>query len=143
MEINIAVLFEGKALEALRFYEDIFGVKANNIVFYSGEHTRGGKTYPSMQRGLDGKIRNATLQVGNIKLRFMDFPEKYVDMQGEKIVPMLIDTPEKIVEYYERLTKDCLETLVPLTQTPFSDAHAVVRDKFGLLWALDGGYKFL
>ncbi|MDR3217199.1 MAG: VOC family protein [Clostridiaceae bacterium] len=142
MEINIAILLNGKAWEAVCFYEKVFGVKAKDVIYYGGENTRGGRSYPNMQICGSGKIRLATLCVGNAKLRIIDFPEDTAGFPSEKLAPVIIDTAENISEYYKKLLQDCREITVPITKTPFAELHAAVTDKFGITWLLNGGYIF-
>jgi len=126
------LVFQGKAEEAMKFYESALGGKITGIQRF------GDMPSETPQPALKNYVLHGELVAGDLKIYFSDSPNKVV--QGENVT-ILIDcaSEEEIDRLYAELSLGA-EIHMTLQKTFWKAKYANLKDKFGVSWQLN--YQF-
>ncbi|SHK53058.1 PhnB protein [Clostridium cavendishii DSM 21758] len=112
---------------ALDYYKNIFCAEIKNIQF--------GDNNPNF-KGLEGKIVHSELHINNHCIMY------FIDMLTENTtgpnpsVILELESEDELNRIYNELREDAT-IFFELQKNFLGDFHAVLRDKFGALWALN------
>lgn len=121
------LMFEGKAEDAMNFYQSLFPGSSVESIERWGEGDQG-KT---------GSIKSAELSIAGLLIRFFDSPINHA-FQFTPSISFFVkcESEEEIERLNEALSEDGM-TLMPLDSYDFSQRFAWVQDRFGVSWQLD------
>ena len=119
-------MFDGKAEQAMIFYDSVFS--DSEIV----EITR----YGENEAGAAGTVKHATFKLNGQEFMAIDSSVK----QGFTFTPSIslyikCETNKEIDEFFKKLSEDG-QVLMPLSKYDFSERFVWVADKFGVSWQL-------
>lgn len=125
-QLTTALMFEGRAEEAMRFYLDAFG---DGEIEQITRYEAGGP-------GAEGTIVHAVFRVGDQWLRCMDSPVAH-GFTYTPSISLFVDceSAARVDELAGRLVEGG-SSLMPLDGYPFSPRYAWVVDRFGVSWQL-------
>jgi predicted 3-demethylubiquinone-9 3-methyltransferase (glyoxalase superfamily) len=124
--ITTALMFEGRAEEAMGFYLDVFGDgEIEQIERYGAE-----------EPGPEGTVKQAVVRLGDQWVRTMDSPVQHA-FGFTPSVSLFVEceTAGRVDEMSGRLLEGG-SSLMPLDEYPFSPRYAWVTDRFGVSWQL-------
>jgi Uncharacterized protein conserved in bacteria len=112
---------------ALEYYKKVFGGEIQNLQMADGKE---------MFKGHEGKIVHAELFINNHCVIY--FNDIFDEMQvGDNISLMLqMDSENEIKNIYSALGEQG-NVIFELQKTFWGSHHAVVKDRFGIIWNLD------
>ena len=121
------LMFEGKAEDAMNFYQSLFPGSSVESIERWGEGDQG-KT---------GSIKSAELSLAGLLIRLFDSPINHA-FQFTPSISFFVkcESEEEIERLNEALSEDGM-TLMPLDSYDFSQRFAWVQDRFGVSWQLD------
>jgi len=130
MDFTIQMVFEnGKCREALDFYASVFGTKIEMLEQF--------KSMPELPAGCDPEfVLFATLNIAGRRIMFCDSPfaDKFVRGNNTNLV-ITSSNKMEIENIYHKLQVGG-KVVMPLGHTFFSEAFAMLEDKFGNAWQL-------
>lgn len=123
------LVFQGKAEEAMKFYESALGGKITVIQRF------GDMPSETPQPALKNYILHGELVAGDMKIYFSDSPNNVA--QGENVT-ILIDcaSEEEVDRLYAALSLGA-EIHMTLQKTFWKAKYANLKDKFGVSWQLN------
>ena len=126
------LVFQGKAEEAMKFYESSLGGKITAIQRF------GDMPSETPQPALKNYILHGELVAGDMKIYFSDSPNNVA--QGENIT-ILIDcaSEDEVDRLYAALSLGA-EIRMTLQKTFWKAKYANLKDKYGVSWQLN--YQF-
>ncbi len=129
-KLNPYINFNGKAKEAMAFYQSIFGGNLTMTTFQEGGMTQNPEEAE--------KIMHAMLIADNgITLMGSDAMSGTALTEGDNISLSLSgDMHDELSRYYEKLSHDGT-ILEPLKQAPWGDTFGMVMDKYGIRWMVN------
>lgn len=134
MAINPFIKFDGKCMEAVKFYSDVFNSPLQRIL-----------TFGDMAKDQEVEITEETkdlvvftfLEICGTKVMFSDTSLDDICNIGNNIsLSVMTETPEQTKEYFEKL-KEGAKIFMDLQETFFSKSYAHLEDKFGVIWQLN------
>ncbi len=137
VRLTPCIVMDGKAIEAVRYYEKVLDAKVLNIQTY-------GEMPIPCPEALKESVANATLRIGESELMLFDAPtvpdsgRKNDSIQnGNAVVTIniFLDNEGKTRQIFEILQQDG-KIIAPLEKVPFSPAFGTVTDKFGVTFIL-------
>jgi PhnB protein len=133
MQLTPYVFFDGNAREAIRFYEEVLDAE---ILFCQtlGE----GPENPDhpLPAEMKEKIAHAVLKVGDTELMIADaFPGQPLREGNQVNICITVNTTEKAQQLYDALKQNG-HVGIPLEETYFSPAYALVTDPFGVTFQI-------
>lgn len=113
--------------QALQYYQSVFGGEVKNVQKADGK---------GMFEGHAGKIMHAELHINeNCVIYLVDPFSREVGGTNVSLV-LDLESEEEINRLYSALGKDG-EVVFELQKTFWGANHAILHDKFGVLWALN------
>lgn len=126
------ITLEGKAREAIQFYEQAIGAKVLSIITY-GDMPEMSNTFTDETKNM---IANAKIQVGEAELMFSDDPFGSPIASGKKVtICITTNDVETSKRYFEALREDGQVNL-PFQEEAFSPGFGDVTDKFGVTFQI-------
>jgi len=128
---SISLQFDGTCREAFDVYREHLGAKMVYMLTF-GESPAGRDVPPQWQ----DKIVHASIDLNGLEIRGHDTPPgQYEAPQGVYILlRALVDATQGM---YDALS-DGGNILMPLGETFWSPSYGIVRDRFGILWKING-----
>lgn len=127
MRVDIYLNFHGNCEEAFHFYAEALGGTITNVTKHSANLN------PSLPEGWGEKVMHAHLDLGNVALLGADVPA--AQPMRSAYVTLTLDTPADVERVYAALSAGG-EVFMPLQKTFFSEAFAMLRDRFDINWML-------
>ncbi|MFA5851535.1 MAG: VOC family protein [Spirochaetales bacterium] len=126
------LVFQGKAEEAMKFYEAALGGKITGIQRF------GDMPADAPQDAFKNYVLHGELVAGDLKIYFSDSPNNVA--QGENVT-ILVDcaSEQEVDRLYAALSIDA-EIHMTLQKTFWKAKYANLKDKFGVSWQLN--YQF-
>lgn len=126
------LVFQGKAEEAMKFYESALGGKITTIQRF------GDMPADAPQAAFKNYVLHGELVAGDLRIYFSDSPNQVT--QGENVT-ILIDcaSEQEVDRLYATLSVDA-EIHMTLQKTFWKAKYANLKDKFGVSWQLN--YQF-
>ncbi|UOQ48804.1 VOC family protein [Gracilibacillus caseinilyticus] len=126
------ITLEGRAKEAIQFYEETLGAEIISIFTY-GEMPDMPNTFTDELKSL---VAHAKLKVGETELMLSDAPGDSTIENGKRItICITTNEVEKSKRIYEALRQDGQINL-PFKEEPFSPGFGDVTDKFGVTFQI-------
>ena len=123
--------FNGNCKEALAFYRSVFPCGEPSILPYGDYMPEGSPTPPELLRGW---VMHAEMTVCGTNVWFADSAQSPGN-SGLITLSAIVPTEGEALAIYDALCAGGTVTLPP-TVTFYSVFHAVVRDRFGVLWQI-------
>lgn len=121
----------GNAREAVAFYEKVF--QAENLGVITFGEMPADPEYPLPEEAKD-LVAHTALKIGDSLLMFSDtFPDEPVQEGDMVTICIFFDDQEKARKTFDALQAGG-EVKLPLTETSFSPAYGVIKDKFGVIF---------
>ena len=137
VRLTPCIVMDGKAIEAVRYYEKVLDAKVLNIQTY-------GEMPIPCPEALKESVANATLRIGESELMLFDAPTvPYSGRKNDSIqngnavvtINIFLDNEGETRQIFEILQQDG-KIIAPLEKVPFSPAFGTVTDKFGVTFIL-------
>lgn len=114
--------------EALEYYKSVFGGELKNVQKADGK---------GMFEGHAGKIMHAELHINQHCIIYLVDPFE-TKKAGNQSISLLLDmeSEEEINRLYSTLSREG-KIVFELQKTFWGANHAIVEDKYGVLWALN------
>lgn len=126
------ITLEGRAREAIQFYEQAIGAKVVSIITY-GDMPDMSNTFNEEMKNL---VANAKVQVGEAELMFSDNPFDSTIPSGKKVsICITTNDVETSKRYFEALKEDG-QVNMPFQEEAFSPGFGDVTDKFGVTFQI-------
>jgi len=126
------LVFQGKAEEAMKFYESALGGKITSIQRF------GDMPADAPQATFKNYVLHGELVAGDLKIYFSDSPNSVA--QGENVTILVDCASEQEVDgLYATLSVNA-EIHMTLQKTFWKAKYANLKDKFGVSWQLN--YQF-
>jgi len=133
MQVNPYVAFNGDCEAAFTFYEQHLGGKIGTLFRYAG--TPFAADAPP---GWDNKVMHGSVTLGDLVLMGADVvPDKYEQPKGFSFL-LHLKTAAEADAVIEALATDGRIVVQP-EKTFWADRFAVVIDRFGVQWTINGG----
>ena len=135
VKLNAYINFEGKAQEALEFYQSVFGGQVFSDTFRSFASD----DMPVPEQDLD-KLMHGYLKGDNgIELMASDAMSNMEVSNGSQIQLSVSGDDEELLKgYWEKLSASGTVTQ-PLDKAPWGDTFGMCVDKYGISWMVDIG----
>lgn len=129
-KLNPYLSFDGKAQEAMKYYETVFGGELTMTTFKEGG-------MPHDEADAD-KLMHAMLVADNgITLMAADTTAEMHTKQGNNIAISLSGhDQDELTAYWEKLADGGTVT-VPMEKAPWGDMFGMLTDKFGISWMVN------
>lgn len=134
MKFRPYLTYPGTCTEAIALYERAFNTKATDVTRFSDIPPNPNNPIPA---GFKGQIVQATLPISDDFIRLSDCPGKLNDPPSERVSIAVEATVDEVRHAYEVLSEEG-RIGIPLGETFYSPAAAVVHDKFGVMWNFIG-----
>lgn len=124
--LSAFLTFNGKAQEAMEFYETVFpDAKRVSLVLFGANEPNGD----------EGKVLNGTLELGGQRLLFMDMQAAYPAPEFNWSTSLFINCPNE-TDFDHLFAKLSADGTVMMGPEPVGDLRkcAWVTDKFGVTW---------
>jgi PhnB protein len=126
------ITLEGRAKEAIQFYEETLGAEIISIFTY-GEMPDMPNTFTEELKSL---VAHAKLKVGETELMLSDAPGDSTIENGKRVtICITTNEVEKSKRIYEALRQDG-QVNMPFKEEPFSPGFGDVTDKFGVTFQI-------
>ena len=122
------LMMEGKANDAIRFYEKTLNATIVTIQTY-------GEVLPSCPSAIKNHVAHAMLKIGGDELIFSDTPGPPVQKGNNVMLSISTNDVEKTKQIFKTLKQNG-KVNQPLEETPFSPAFGNVTDKFGVTFQI-------
>lgn len=123
--------FRGEARAALEFYQSVFGGDLAVVTYKDAGNVQ-------QESEADQVMWGQVLSTDGFHVMAYDVPAYMPYEQGANSVFVSVrgETVEEITGYWERLTAGST-VVVPLGPAAWAPAYGMLRDRFGIVWALD------
>lgn len=126
------ITLEGRAKEAIQFYEQAIGAEILSITTY-GEMPDMSNTFTDELKSL---VAHAKLKVGETELMFSDAPGGTPIESGKRVtICITTNDVEQSKRIYEALRQEG-QVNMPFREEPFSPGFGDVTDKFGVTFQI-------
>ena len=133
IRINPYLMLDGRAKEAVAFYEQTLDAKLQMIQTFGGMPSDPNRPMPEEAKE---RSAHALLKIGDSDLMISDiFPGMSLDMGDQVNICIMIDGKERTEHLYNALQQGG-EVKMPLAETSWSKGYAIVKDKFGITFHL-------
>jgi PhnB protein len=136
--ITPCIVMDGKAKEAVHFYENVLNAHVINLQTY-------GEMPMPCPDALKDRVSNALLRIGGSDLMLFDAPSQpslnidgtdhWKNGKAEVTINLSISNAETTRQIFNDLQKEG-KVIAPLEAVPFSPAFGTVMDKFGVTFIL-------
>jgi PhnB protein len=124
------LMFDGKAKEALNYYQSIFGGEISNLQTY------GEADYPTPPEAHD-RVIHAQFKKDDLFLMASDaFPGSPVEVGNNISLTLEFESEEEIQTTYDALSQKGT-VFMKLQDTFWGAKYAKVKDAFGVIWDLN------
>jgi PhnB protein len=127
MRLDIYVNYPGHCEEAFRFYEQHLGGKITGVVRHAEQPN------PNVPPDWSDKVLHARIEIGTAVLMGADIPK--AEPMRSAYLTLTLDGEADAERVYAVLG-DGGEIFMKMTQTPFANRFAMLRDRFGTSWML-------
>ncbi|SFZ84912.1 PhnB protein [Devosia enhydra] len=130
--LNPYLNFDGRADEAIRFYQHVLGGRLELTTYAEG----------GMSHGPDdaNRVMHAQLTAQNgMTLMASDTPPGMPSGSGSAIAISLSGEDEAELRGYWTRLSDGASVLLPLERAPWGDIFGILTDRFGVQWMVDIG----
>jgi PhnB protein len=133
MNFNAFINFDGNCREAVGFYATVFNQPAPKMMTFDEAPKSDGYV---VNEGDKNRILYTELNIGDKNVMFSDCPSDGSFMCGNNIC-LVIGSKDiaEISGLFDKL-KEQGHILMPLSETFWSKAFGMVKDKFGIVWQL-------
>ncbi len=134
LQLTPFIMLDGKANEAIRFYEQAFGAR---VVFKQtfGDAPEEENASP-MSEEMKGRIAHSVLVVGGSELYVSDSEAGLQLERGDQVnICVTVENVSEAERMYEALRPEG-KVLLPLQPLYFSPAYGMVTDKFGVTFQI-------
>ena len=134
MKVNPYLHFKGNCAEAIAFYENAFGIKAENVTRFSDIPQSEGYT---AEPGTENYITHACLNFGTKNAMHGLMMSDWTDAKiGQNIsVSVAFDTTAKAKSAFEKLKPGGIVEQ-EIGKTFWSECWGSLTDKFGIMWQI-------
>ncbi len=133
MRLNPYLMMNGNSKQAIQFYEQAFDAKVLFTQVFGEMPENPNSPLPDEAKEL---ISHAMIRIGETDLMFSDnFPGQQSQSGNQVTICVTSDNVEKSKQIYETLQHDG-EVKMPMQETFFSPAYAIVTDKFGITFQI-------
>lgn len=135
-QLNAYLSFDGRCVEAMKFYAEVLGGKLDALITYGD--MPGDQPCPASHAG---RIMHANLTHPDFVLMAGDTPPG-VPFEGMKGVMMTLtyDSAAEARRVFDKLAAGGTVTM-PLAETFWAETFGMVTDRFGTGWGVNGGSK--
>ena len=127
MQLYTQLNFGGNCEAAFRFYEQQLGGKILMLVRQNDA--------PGAPADASDAVIHARMQIGGTVLIANDVPPARFKPMRSAYLFLSLDSPGEAERIYE-LLRDGGEVFMPLEETFFASRFAMLRDRFGVSWAV-------
>ncbi len=125
--------FQGNCEEAIHFYEEAFGIRADYILHYSDAKPEDWKLpLDEKQKRL---VYHAEMHIGSQRVSFSDIIDFELRPGNCLFLVLTFDTKEEVKRVYEKMRPGST-TLTPLKSTTYSSCFVTFVDRYGIRWGL-------
>lgn len=133
MKLIPYLVMNGNAKEAIQFYEQALKAQVLGIVTFGDMPEN--PEYPLPAEAKE-RVAHATLKVGEAELMFSDtFPGQPHQSGNQVTICISTNDLEQSKQVYESLQQEG-QVNMPLQETSFSPAYAIVTDKYGVTFQI-------
>ncbi|MBE9914299.1 VOC family protein [Paenibacillus donghaensis] len=126
-------VMKGNATEAIQFYEKTLGAKVAFKQTFGEMPENPEMPLPAEAKSL---VSHATIQIGEDVIMFSDtFPGQPHQSGNQVTICISSNDKEQSSQFFQAL-KEGGQVEMPLQETFFSPAYAIVIDKFGVTWQI-------
>ena len=129
MKLNTYINFNGQCEEALRYYEQHLGAKAEFAMLWSQMPEAEKHTPP----GFENKILHTRFALADTFVMAADIPG--AEPMRSAYLALAVDSNEEAERIYKALS-DGGKVLMAMNETFFAYRFGQVRDKFGINWMI-------
>lgn len=126
------VLNNGKASEAVEFYQNVFNAKLKGLFRLGDMPENPSQPLPPQMKKLVG---DSEIEIQGTILHVSDMQSEGKTHNGHISLMIYLDTDTELTRVYEML-KNGGEVLMEISPQPFAKMYAWVKDKFGVSWQL-------
>lgn len=126
------VLNDGKASEAVEFYQKVFNAKLNNLFRLGDMPEDPSQPLPPQMKQLVG---DSEIDIQGTIVHVSDMKSEGKTHDGHISLMIYLDTESELKRVYEMLSGDG-EILMEISSQPFAKMYAWVKDIFGVSWQL-------
>lgn len=124
--------FEGKASEAIAFYEMVFDVQ-NKQVFYFKDMPKSEDFVVTSE--MENYVLHSEMTIEGAPVWIGDTPEGVITNGDKLSLTVVFDSPEKVKEVFDKI-KVGGEIICDVQPTFYSPMYGMVKDKFGVVWSV-------
>lgn len=126
------VLNNGKASEAVEFYQNVFNAKLKGLFRLGDMPENPLQPLPPQMKQLVG---DSEIEIQGTILHVSDMQSEGKTHNGHISLMIYLDTDTELTRVYEML-KNGGDVLTEISPQPFAKKYAWVKDKFGVSWQL-------
>jgi PhnB protein len=127
MKLYTQLNFGGNCAEAMRFYEKHLGGKITMLVKQSDS--------PGAAAGASDAVIHARMDIGDTVLIANDVPGTIFQKMRSVYLYLSVDSDEE-ADRIHNLLADGGEIFIPMATTFFASRFSMLRDRFGVSWAI-------
>ncbi|GEL77866.1 VOC family protein [Tenuibacillus multivorans] len=125
--MNPYFLFNGQGIEAVRFYEDVFGAEVKEFKTFAD--------LPDSSEGDESLLLHANLKIADNDIMLSDAdPDHPIEVGTHISVALVTNDQDETSDMFRKIRESEGEETMPLQETFFSPAYGKVKDKFGIEW---------
>ncbi|RYL87090.1 VOC family protein [Sporolactobacillus sp. THM19-2] len=133
MQIIPYLQLNGNAREAIGFYEKVFHAEVLAVTTFGEMPVTADFSFPEDAKDF---ISHAAIRVGESVMMFSDtFPGQPAHEGNLVTICVTFDNADKARQIFEAL-QDGGQVEMPLSETSFSPAYGVIKDKFGVTFQI-------
>jgi PhnB protein len=127
MKLYTQLNFGGNCAEAMRFYEKHLGGKITMLMKQSDS--------PGAAAGASDAVIHARMDIGDTVLIANDVPGTIFQKMRSVYLYLSVDSDEE-ADRIHNLLADGGEIFIPMATTFFASRFSMLRDRFGVSWAI-------
>lgn len=134
MSAGVYFSFKTESMDAMKFYEDVFGTKREGVMTF-GEMPEG-EDNPFGEEAND-LVLNAAMTIHGMSVMFSDVPEAMGPViTGSNVAMVLYYTDPALLTKEFNALADGGQVIMPLEKTFWSEKYGYAVDKFGIHWQI-------
>lgn len=142
MQVQAYLYFEGRAEEAVKFYEAKLGAKVEAMMHFSDmpQNAGGGEGCAGpMPPG--NKVMHGNFRLGDTQVMFSDgMCNGKPEFKGISLT-ITVPTVEEAEKLFAAISSEGGQVQMPMTKTFFAERFGMAADKFGVSWMVLGGVR--